>query len=85
MIGLTNSHFQVPEKLGEGGMWVVTEDQDTRFDRLVAFIFPPPELILYTETKPASFIKKKARLLRIAAECVSSTASHSYRALVRLG
>jgi eukaryotic-like serine/threonine-protein kinase len=57
MIGSTISHYQILEKLGEGGMGVVYKAHDTNLDRFVALKFFPPHLSA-SEADKARFVQE---------------------------
>jgi len=72
MIGTTVSHYEVLDKLGEGGMGVVYRARDVRLGRMVALKFLPPGLALSEEAR-ARFMKEA---------CAASALNHPNVAIV---
>ena len=60
MIGRTIAHFEVIEKLGEGGMGAVYKARDTHLDRFVALKVLPPDKLADTERKRRFIQEAKA-------------------------
>jgi Tol biopolymer transport system component/predicted Ser/Thr protein kinase len=60
MIGRTLGHYQIMEKLGEGGMGVVYKARDTHLDRFVAIKTLPPERVADPERKRRFIQEAKA-------------------------
>src|SRR5512137_504233 len=60
MIGKTLGHYQITDKLGEGGMGVVYKARDTHLDRFVAIKVLPAEKVADLERKRRFIQEAKA-------------------------
>jgi len=60
MIGKTLGHYQIVEKIGQGGMGVVYKARDTHLDRFVAIKVLSPERVADAERKARFVLEAKA-------------------------
>ena len=60
MIGETISHYEILEKLGEGGVGLVYKAQDTKLNRMVPLKFLPKHLLCDEEAKTRFVHEAKA-------------------------
>ena len=57
MTGTKLLHYEITEKLGEGGMGIVYKARDTHLDRFVAIKVLPPERVA-EPTRKARFVQE---------------------------
>src|SRR5712671_1663679 len=60
MVGRSLLHYQITDKIGQGGMGVVYKARDTHLDRLVAIKVLPPDKVADPERKQRFVQEAKA-------------------------
>jgi Tol biopolymer transport system component len=60
MVGRTISHYEIIEKLGEGGMGVIYKARDAHLDRFVAIKVLPPDKVADAERKRRFVLEAKS-------------------------
>jgi serine/threonine protein kinase len=84
MIGRTISHYEILEKLGEGGMGVVHKAFDTHLDRLVAIKVLPLGKVADADRKRRFVQEAKAASAEPTRSCAASImAPHGLPAVER--
>ena len=68
-IGKTLGHYQITEKLGEGGMGVVYRARDTHLDRFITIKVLPPEKVSNPDRKRRFIREAKAALALNVPKC----------------
>jgi serine/threonine protein kinase len=79
LTGRVIAHYQILEKLGEGGMGVVYKARDTHLDRFVAIKVLPPGKVLDPDSK-RRFVQEARRLPRSIIPASSPSMTSSRRA-----
>jgi TolB-like protein/Flp pilus assembly protein TadD len=65
LVGKTVAHFTIVGELGQGGMGIVYDAQDSRLPRRVALKFLPQHAVAFDDTSLARFRREAANLSRL--------------------